>query len=724
MTTLEGTIETVRYQHPDSHYTVVQLRVRETGSLVTVTGHLPYPAPGEALRIEGRWESHPRYGQQFAAEAICAAAPHSTADIGSFLSAGAIPGVGPATARRLTAAFSERTLEVIETDPEQLKTVAGIGAARAAAIHQSWCDRRGLRRLIDFLSEIGVSGSCGSEIFQHYGPAAVEQMTRAPLQLVEDLPRIGFLLADAVVRHFDLAVDPEEMAAACVRHLLYRHADQGHVCVESDALFSRCRRQYRMDEAVFSRAVEGLAQTGDVVRIADDEDTGPVLVYLSRYYEAETAVARRLQALLSVPSDLPAVDAAPIAEAVVQRHAICPSPEQTRIISSILDRRVGIITGGPGTGKTTLIRSLNAVLESFGRKVALAAPTGRAARRLAEVSLRPASTLHKLLEYRPAEDAFARGRNHPLEVDAIIVDEASMIDTLLMARLLEAVAAGSRIVFVGDVFQLPAVGAGNVLSDLIDSGKIPVFFLTEVFRQEKESPIVENAHRIRRGLAPRLWEGTDPQPDAPFGFVQTQGAEKAEAAVIDLCRRRIPERFGFDAMRDIQVLCPMHKGILGTIHLNQRLQQALNPGPEGVLIGGLLLKVGDKVMQLKNDYQKEVFNGEIGIIAEIDAAAGRFAVAYDGRTVPYGFAEADRLTLAYAVTVHKSQGSEYPAVVIPLTRQHRPMLQRNLLYTAVTRARRLVTLVGSKKALSAAVANDRSFRRMTGLSRFLKNLEI
>jgi exodeoxyribonuclease V alpha subunit len=385
---------------------------------------------------------------------------------------------------------------------------------------------------------------------------------------------------------------------------------------------------------------------------------------------------------------------------------------------------VGIITGGPGTGKTTLIRSLNAVLESFGRKVALAAPTGRAARRLAEVSLRPASTLHKLLEYRPTEEAFARGRDRPLEVDAIIVDEASMIDTLLMARLLEAVAAGSRIVFVGDVFQLPAVGAGNVLSDLIDSGKIPVFFLAEVFRQEKESPIVGNAHRIRRGLAPRLWKGDDPQTDAPFGFVHTHGADQAEAAVIDLCRRRIPERFGFDPMRDIQVLCPMHKGILGTIHLNQQLQQALNPGPEGVLIGGLLLKTGDKVMQLKNDYEKEVFNGEIGIIAEMNAEAGRFAVAYEGRTVPYGFAEADRLTLAYAVTVHKSQGSEYPAVVIPMTRQHRPMLQRNLLYTAVTRARRLVMMVGSPEALSTAVANDRSFRRKTGLSRFLKNMEI
>ncbi len=723
MTFLEGTVENVLYQQPESHYTVFRIRVRKTDTVVTVTGTLPFPAPGEALRIEGKWKAHPRYGQQFSAESIRSAPPHTAADILRFLSGGATPGVGPATAARLVDVFGDRTLEVIETDPAKLEQVEGIGPTRAAAIHRSWCERRGLRQIIDFLTEIGVSGTYGAQIFQRYGEEAIEQMSRSPLQMVEDLPRIGFLLADAVVRHFDLTVDPVERAAACIRHLLYRMADQGHVCAESASILSRCRTDYGVGEEDFSRALESLQESGDAVAADPGGKNAGPLLYLRAFYEAEIGIARRLQALLSVPSDLPAVEAEPIAEAVVCRHAICPSPDQIRIITSLLDRRVGIITGGPGTGKTTLIRSLTAVFESLGRKVALAAPTGRAARRLSEISRRPAHTLHKLLEFRPAEEEFARHRDRPLEIDAVIVDEASMIDTLLMQRLLDAVAAGARIIFVGDVFQLPAVGAGNVLADMIDSGKIPVFFLNEVFRQEKESPIVENAHRIRQGLSPRLPTGSPRASDSSFVMFPTDGPEDAEATVIDLCCRWIPERFELDPMRDVQVLCPMHKGVLGTIHLNQRLQQALNPAPEGVRVGGLTIKTGDKVMQLKNDYEKEVFNGEIGVIADIEAAAFRFTVHYDGRAVAYGFSEADRLALAYAVTVHKSQGSEYPAVVIPLTRQHRPMLQRNLLYTAVTRARQLVVLVGSRQALSTAVANDRSVRRMTGLGRLLKRME-
>ncbi|MGD8367923.1 MAG: AAA family ATPase, partial [Desulfobacterales bacterium] len=544
MTLLEGTVEKVLYQQAESHYTVFRIRVRRTGTFVTVTGTLPFPAPGEALRIEGRWKAHPRYGQQFSAESIESAPPHTAADILRFLAGGATPGVGPATAGRLVSAFGDRTLEVIETEPEKLGQVEGIGPTRAAAIHQSWRERRGLRQVIDFLSEIGVPGTYGAQVFQRYGPEAIEKMSRSPLQMVEDFPRIGFVLADAVVRHFDLSVDPVERAAACIRHLLYRMADQGHVCAEAETVRSRCSRDYGVEEEVFSRATALLEETGDAVVVGAGESSGKALFYLRSFYEAETGIARRLKALLSIPPDLSTVDAEPIAEAVVRRHAICPSPGQIRIITSLLDRRVGIITGGPGTGKTTLIRSLSAVFESLGRKVALAAPTGRAARRLSEVSRRPASTLHKLLEFRPAEEEFARHRDRPLEIDAVIVDEASMIDTLLMQRLLEAVAAGSRIIFVGDMFQLPAVGPGNVLADMIESGKIPVFFLDEVFRQEKESPIVENAHRIRQGIAPRLPTGSPPASDSPFVMFPTEGAAQAEAAVIELCCKWIPDRFG------------------------------------------------------------------------------------------------------------------------------------------------------------------------------------
>ena len=389
MIALEGTVENVFYHQPDSHYAVLQLRERETGTLVTVTGHLPFPAAGEALRVEGRWQSHPRYGQQFSAEALRTIPPQTAADIRRFLAAGAIPGVGPATARRLTAAFGEATLEMIEAGPDHLVQIEGIGPARAAAIHQSWCERLGLRGLIDFLTEIGVSGVHAASLFQRYGTEAVEQMTRAPLQLVEDLPRTGFPLADAVVRHFDLSVDPVERAAACVRYLLYLQADRGHVCAGKAEIRSRCNKRYGITDDVFQLAVEALQQTGDVVEAAGGPSAGDALLYLRPYHEAEIGIVRRFRALLSVPSDLPAVSAEPIAEAVVRQHAICPSPDQIQIITSILENRVGIITGGPGTGKTTLIRSLSAVLESLNLQVVLAAPTGRAARRLAEICCNP-----------------------------------------------------------------------------------------------------------------------------------------------------------------------------------------------------------------------------------------------------------------------------------------------------------------------------------------------
>jgi exodeoxyribonuclease V alpha subunit len=716
MITVEGTIEKILYHEPESHYTVVVFRVRETGSRISVTGHLPGPAPGEALRIEGRWRSHPRYGQQFAAEGIREAAPITESEMRRYLASGAIPGIGPRMADRLTAAFGSRTLETIETAPERLQEIEGIGAARAAAIHQNWLDRRGLRRLMDFLAEIGVSGAYGARIFRRYGTESIEIMSGDPLRLVEDLPRIGFVLADAVIRRFDLFVDPVERAGACIRHLLHLRADQGHVCDVTDALLSQCRDRFSICEEEARQALEKLCDDGEVVKVDNADGRPGSTVYLRSYFDAEIGIARRLWALLSTPSDLQAVAADPIAEAVVRRHAICPSEEQRRIISSILEKRVGIITGGPGTGKTTLIRSLAAVLESFGKQTLLAAPTGRASRRMAEVVRRPASTLHKLLEYRPGEEVFGRNRDRPLQAAAVIVDEASMIDTLLMDRLLDALPASGRVVFVGDIFQLPAVGPGNVLSDMIESGKVPVFHLTEVFRQEKESPIVLNAHRIRRGAFPELSPGPGPSPEAPFCFLEADGQEGAEAMVAELCRHIIPERFGLDPVREIQVVCPMHKGLLGTIHLNQRLQKILNPDSEGLVLGGLTLKAGDKVMHLKNDYEKEVFNGEIGVVSFLDPAVGNFEVVYDGRGVDYRFSEVDRIGLAYAVTVHKSQGSEYPAVVIPLTRQHRPMLQRNLIYTAVTRARTLVVLVGSRRALDLAVDNDRSVQRMTGLA--------
>jgi exodeoxyribonuclease V alpha subunit len=571
--------------------------------------------------------------------------------------------------------------------------------------------------LKQFLQERGVKPAHAARVYKQYGPDALDILRLDPARLVSDIPRSGFYIYDAIVRHGDRPVDDSRHARACMLFLLNEEAEQGHMFVPRQALVERCATAFDLD---FHAVQAGLEHMADEGRVAMCPEAPGAPVYLNPLYEAEIGIARRMQAMLSIPVPAPPVDARQMMATVVQRLAIHLSEAQMAVLQSVFSHRVVIITGGPGTGKTTLIRAMAAVYEAVGATCLLAAPTGRAARRVAEVTARPAATLHKLLGFNLTEGRFARDQDDPLDTEVLIVDEASMVDAVLMGHLLNALHPRTGLILVGDVFQLPPVGPGNVLADLIASDRVRTFALQEVFRQAAQSPIITNAHKVRQGEMPELLPVAPGAPLTPFTFIPQNGPEQAARTIVDLCARHIPDQLGMDGVRQVQVLAPMHKGGVGTLQLNRLLQAALNPhAAAGKPLGGRFY-LHDKVMHLRNNYQKEVFNGEIGIIQALDRVQGRLVVDFDGRAVPYDASDLDELALAYAISVHKSQGSEYPVIVCPLVTQHFVMLQRNLLYTALTRARQMVILVGAAKAVHIAVQADQPRRRRSLLGWRLK----
>lgn len=564
-----------------------------------------------------------------------------------------------------------------------------------------------------YLLSRGVKPDYVKRIQKQFGPEALDVVRLDPVRLVREMPRIGFYVFDALARHGDYPVDDSRHARACMLFLLQEAAEQGHMCMTRPALVARCATAFDLD---YHAVQEGLDQLTGEAHITVCPDVPDVPVYLSPLYEAEISIVRRLQAMAAIPVSEPSVDAREITATVVRRLAIHLSDAQLAVLQAVFSHRVVIITGGPGTGKTTLIRAIATVFESTGTTCLLAAPTGRAARRMSEVTARPAATLHKLLGFNLAEGRFERDQDDPLDTGVLIVDEASMVDAVLMGHLLNALHAGTGLILVGDVFQLPPVGPGNVLADLIASGTVHTFALEEVFRQAAQSPIVTNAHKVRQGQMPALSPLAPGAPLAPFSFIAQDGPEAVARTIVDLCLRHIPAQLGLDGTRQVQVLAPMHKSAVGTLRLNRLLQAALNPhaAAEKPLAGRFFLD--DKVMHLRNNYQKEVFNGEIGTIRAIDPDKGRLVVSFDGREVAYDREDLEELTLAYAISVHKSQGSEYPVVLCPMVTQHYVMLQRNLLYTALTRARQMVVLIGSAKAVRIAVQADQPRRRRSLLA--------
>ena len=720
-TRLCGQIEAITFTNEETGFTIARARVEGRRDPVTVVGGLLAPVPGELLEMEGEWAFHPRFGEQFKVERFTSKVPATVDGIRRYLGSGLIRGLGPVMAGRIVEQFGAETLEVIEHASERLAEVPGIGRKRIAMLVDGWRAQREIRDLMLFLQSHGVGAGTAVRIFKHYGSRAAVLVRENPYRLATEIDGIGFVTADRIAEKIGFPREAPMRVAAGVLYTLQQLADDGHVFYPEGALIGRVEESLKVEPGLIAAALQSLA-ADHLIRIEEPLPTEPAsagagerAVYLARLHLCETVVARRLRTLIEVPSGRPAVDAAKALAWAERRLSIRLSENQQAAVRGAITRKVMVITGGPGTGKTTIV---SAVLSIFGRlevRVLLAAPTGRAAKRMSEATGHEARTIHRLLEYHPQKGGFQRDEANPLDCDVLIVDEASMIDTVLMHHLLKALPATAGLILVGDVNQLPSVGPGSVLGDIIDSGAVAVVRLTEIFRQASRSRIIVNAHKINEGILPELDPAGADDPEQDFFFIEREEPEQALAAILELVTTRVPRRFGFDPVSEIQVLTPMHKGVVGATHLNQRLQAALNPGEGGVARGDRLYRVGDKVMQVRNNYDKEVFNGDIGRISAIEPGRRELAVVFEGRTVAYDFSELDEIVLAYAVSVHKAQGSEYPAVVFPVLTQHYLLLQRNLLYTAVTRARRLAVLVGTRRALALAVHSRRREHRHTRL---------
>ncbi|HLK92989.1 MAG TPA: ATP-dependent RecD-like DNA helicase [Polyangia bacterium] len=712
--TLLGTLERIVFSGGDGAFTVARLKLDRDGEVVTVVGGLVGVPAGATLRLVGKFETNARFGAQFRISHYTEVAPATLEGLRRYLGSGLIKGIGPELASRIVDRFGIETLEVLDRDPARIGEVQGIGQSRARAVRDAWAAQRAVREVMVFLQGYGVSPAFAARIYKRYGAASIARVRENPYRLAFDVWGIGFLSADKLAAALGVAPGAPARLEAGVRHVLDEEAGNGHVFVPRPRLAQRAAALLDQPEADVGAAIERLARAGEVAIDATVvEESGEPAVYETSLYRAETALVAGLRRLLDAPAPALTIDAAPAIAWYEREAGIALARQQAAAVELALTAKVAVITGGPGVGKTTIVRGIVSILKRKGLTVALAAPTGRAAKRLADATGAPASTLHRLLEWRPASATFARCADSPLEADVLIVDEASMVDVRLGADLVAALASRARLVLVGDVDQLPSVGPGTVLADVIGSGAVPTVRLTEIFRQAAESLIVVNAHRILEGAEPELGAAAaDRESDRrDFFFLEADDPAKAAELIRDLVAVRLPRRYGF-APQEIQVLSPMHRGELGAGNLNRLLQEMLTAGAPGLERGQRTLRVGDKVMQVRNDYDKEVWNGDSGTVEGMGAEA--LTVRFDDRLVEYALDELDALVLAYAATVHKSQGSEYPAVIIPVHTQHYVMLQRNLLYTAVTRSKRLCVLVGTRKALALAVRNADVAARASG----------
>lgn len=746
--TLEGTVERVTFFSEDNGYTVGRLRPREAEedpapspgrarsrqAVITFVGYFPALRPGENLRLEGEWVDHPEYGRQFKVDTHLVLTPQTPEAIERYLASGMIRGIGPATASRLVKHFGPEVLHILEDEPVRLTEVEGIGVQRAQMIAQAFAEQKDIKDVMVFLQSVGVTPALAARIFRHYGQGAVASLRENPYRLADEVFGIGFRTADRIALQMGIPPTSPHRLQAALRYALGQYAHDGHVFAPRARLQKEVAEALDVHPDVVEAELDDLAATGSlrVERLELEDAPNDQAVYLAPLYHAERGVAARLRALASADPDEPAPSSDEVAGAA-GRAGIELSAEQARAVTEAFRHGVLIITGGPGTGKTTIIRTLLELCQSRGLSAILAAPTGRAAKRMSEATGYSARTIHRTLEvsFSPVGGLeFQRNEDNPLEADLVVIDEASMVDLSLMYHLLKAVEPPTRLVLVGDVDQLPAVGPGAVLRDSINSRALPVVRLTHIFRQAGESLIVINAHRMNAGQMPILNE-----KDRDFFFIEETDPSRILSTVVSLCAKRLPEKlyeWGLspDPLSDIQVITPMRRTAIGVDALNDELQKALNPpgwGKAEVGGRGQVLRTGDKVMQVRNNYTKEVYNGDIGVIRAVDQETGQLAVAFPGETGPrvvlYEREELDELVLAYATTVHKSQGSEYPVVVMPVSTQHYLMLQRHLLYTAITRAKRLVVLVGTKKALAIAVRNNRLEDRYTRLADRLRDAE-
>ncbi len=703
---LRCVVERITYQNAENGYTVLKCAAKNYKDLVTVVGTMPDTHVGSVLSLEGMWKMDSRYGRQFSVEKFEETLPATVYGIEKYLGSGLIKGVGPKFAKRIVAKFGKDTLDIIEENPDALIEVEGIGKVRVERIKHSWQEQKEIKNIMLFLQSHEVSTSHATKIFKTYGNKSIQIVQENPYRLADDIWGIGFKTADQIAEKLGFEKDRFIRLRSGILYALNKLSEDGHCFAVREQLIQKAKELLEIDIPELEITLDEMMRTGDVIRYEE-------AIYLPPFYYSETGCAKRLLRLMEEKKKTEA-NTEKIVQTVIQNSEIFYDEIQTEAIRTAVISKVMILTGGPGTGKTTTTMGMICALKRMGYHILLAAPTGRAAKRMSETTGMEAKTIHRLLEYK-MPDGYQRNEEHPLDGDVLILDECSMVDVILMYNLLKAIPQKMSLILVGDTDQLPSVGAGNVLKDLIASGIIPVIRLTRIFRQAQGSRIIMNAHRINRGEAIDTRGGKD----ADFFFAQKETNEEVVDTLVRYCTKNLPNYYHADAFRDIQVLTPMQRGICGAANLNQLLQEAMNPCSLFLRRGGTQYRLGDKVMQIRNNYDKEVFNGDIGTISKVDMEEQELAVCYDGRDVTYDISELDELTLAYAVTIHKSQGSEYPIVVMPFTMSHFIMLQRNLLYTGVTRAKKILVLIGEKKAVYYAIRNEKTTSRNTKLAEYL-----
>lgn len=717
--TMQGEIERLTFHSSETGYTVARVKVPRATELVTVVGSFANIQPGQTLRLTGNWREHPKYGSQFQVSAYQETKPATLTGMEKYLGSGLIKGVGPVTARRIVAHFGLETLEIIENQIERLREVPGIAQKRITLIQRAWEEQKAIKEVMLFLQSNGVSTTYPVKIYKKYGDESISIVSQNPYQLATDIYGIGFVTADEIARNLGIAPDSTYRYRSGILHVLSEAAEEGHCYLPQAELTTQSTQRLALkDHQPPLDQIESLIQCmiNDGSLICEKTPETPC--YAPPFYQAETGLRDRLKQLLAQPVSVDSERVSRWIERFIQKSGHPLTPEQQQAVQSAAQERILILTGGPGTGKTFTTRTIVALWKAMGKTIALASPTGRAAQRLSEMTGEEAKTLHRLLEFSPKTMRFQRDGENPIPADAIIVDEASMIDLFLANSLIKAISPNTQLLLVGDIDQLPSVGPGAVLADLIHSDRIVTIRLTQVFRQAQTSQIIQNAYRINRGQYPTL-EPVRNNPQSDCLWLEAADAEEGIKLIPEVITDYIPQ-LGYNPIQDVQVLAPMTRGIVGTRNLNQILQSVLNPAspqkPE-VSRGGVTLRLGDRVIQKVNDYNREVFNGDLGIITGIDLEEQAVEVSFGERPVSYDAADWNEITLAWAVTIHKSQGSEYPVVVLPIYMQHYLMLSRNLLYTGLTRAKQLVILVGQKKALGIAVQRIQDQQRYTGLMR-------
>ncbi len=726
LTDLSGQIERITYFNDENGYTVAKVKVYGRKDLVTIVGNFMAPTPGEILKMQGEWANHSKFGEQFKVVTYKTTVPATLYGIQKYLGSGLIRGIGPVMAKRIVKKFGEETLDVIEHQTEMLTQVQGIGRKRIAMIEKAWQEQKEIREVMLFLQAHGVSSGYATKIFKQYGNESIAVVKENPYRLAMDIFGIGFVTADKIAENLGFAKDSQVRIQAGIIFVLHNLAGDGHVYYPYEPLLEECRKILDVENEVIITAFGTIEAEKKIVieDLNDSLDTyreNNKAVYLEKFHFCETSISRRMKNLVCSKKSIREIKADKAISWIQQKLVITLAEKQIDAVKSAIKNKVMVITGGPGTGKTTIINAILKIYRMLNVDILLAAPTGRAAKRMSETTGYEAKTIHRLLEFSMSGNGFQRNSERPLECDLLIVDEASMIDTILMHHLLKAVPLHSTLILVGDVNQLPSVGAGNVLNDIIASGAVSVVTLNEIFRQARQSQIIVNAHLINKGTVPKQKKS---EPSDDFFFIQQEEPEKVLSTILELVKSRVPKHFGFNSINDIQVLTPMHKGTVGAGNLNIELQKTLNPGDAGVVRGNQSFRIHDKVMQIKNNYDKEIFNGDIGRIKTINTETQEVIISFDGRDLTYDFSELDEIVLAYAVSVHKSQGSEYSVVILPVLTQHYILLQRNLIYTAVTRGKQLVVMVGTRKALAMAVKNNKTQKRYTLLKHRLSFINI